>query len=129
MSPVHPAITRSARHASANIVPVLFIVSPPRPSAPSLPGPVEPNTRLAPPRSARGQTRRPWPFVEAKLQELGPSLFSAVNKREEFEIIGRDHAFLDKMFEIDQLAPIGFAHQYHRDAMHLVGLHQREKLE
>src|SRR5664280_2858778 len=82
--------------------------------------------RRAPSAQARaGRGRMPGVEVHDRVPRLG----AALGPGNEIQIPGRDPALLDEELPVDELLPVCTAHEDDREALHLPGLDERERLE
>ncbi len=65
-----------------------------------------------------------FPFLDA-----GPDLFGGLRVPEKFPILGIDHALVRQVVEIDDVAPVGFAHEHDRHGLDLARLAEGQDLE
>jgi hypothetical protein len=68
-----------------------------------------------------------------RLEAMGgqpfPGFLGRIDNAEQVEVARPDHAMRHQRVEIDHLAPIVAAEQYHRDGRRLAGLQQGQDLE
>src|SRR5664279_44069 len=82
--------------------------------------------RRAPSAQARAGRDR-MPCVE--VHDCVPRLGAALGPGNEIQVLGRDPALVDEQLPVDELLPVRAAHEDYRDALHLPGLDERERLE